>query len=70
MTPSTSEGMKGGRPRTAITATMGAREELCSGREKEGRRLGWVEEGVGGAYHGLESVGKMAGMRESTGGRR
>ena len=48
MTPSTSEGMKGGRPRTAITATMGAREELCSGREKEGRRLGWVEEGVGG----------------------
>jgi len=49
---------------------MGALEELCSGREKEGRRLGWVEEGVGGAYHGLESVGKMAGMRESTGGRR
>jgi len=37
---------------------MGAREELCSGREKEGRRLGWVEEGVGGLTTASNQWGK------------
>jgi len=38
--------VEGGRPRTAIDATSGDREELCSSREKKGRQLGLVEEGV------------------------
>ena len=39
--------MEGGRHQTAIVAASGAREELCSDREKEGRELGRVEEGTG-----------------------
>ena len=47
MTPSTGEGVEQGQPQIAIAATSGAREELCSGGEKEGRELGLVEEGMG-----------------------
>ena len=47
VTPSTGEGVEQGQPQTAIAATSGAREELCSGGEKEGRELGLVEEGMG-----------------------
>ena len=46
MTPSTGEGVEQGQPQIAIAATSGAREELCSGGQKEGRELGLVEEGV------------------------
>ena len=46
MTPSTGEGVEQGQPQIAIAATSGAREELCSGGEKEGCELGLVEEGV------------------------
>ena len=42
MTPSTGEGVEQGQPQIAIAATSGAREELCSGGEKEGRELGLV----------------------------
>jgi len=34
VTPSTGEGVEQGQPQTAIAATSGAREELCSGGEK------------------------------------
>ena len=47
VTPSTGEGVEQGQPQTTIAATSGAREELCSGGEKEGRELGLVEEGMG-----------------------
>jgi hypothetical protein len=47
VTPSTGERVEGGRHQTAIVAASGAREELCSDREKEGRKLGRVEEGTG-----------------------
>ena len=47
VTPSTGERVEGGRHQTAIVAASGAREELCSDREKEGRELGRVEEGTG-----------------------
>ena len=36
-----------GPPRAAMAMAPGARGELCSGREEEGRGLGRVEEGVG-----------------------
>ena len=39
--------MEGGPRRAAVVAVPGARGELCSGREEEGRGLGKVEEGVG-----------------------
>ena len=41
------EGVEGGTRRAAVVAVPGARGELCSGREEEGRGLGKVEEGVG-----------------------
>ena len=47
MTPSTGEGVERGQPQTAIVATSGAREELCSAREKGRAWLGLVEEGMG-----------------------
>jgi len=41
------EGLEGGPRWAAMVAVPGARGELCSGREEEGRGLGKVEEGVG-----------------------
>jgi hypothetical protein len=39
-------GVEGCPPRAAMVAALGARGELYSGREREGRRLGMVEDGV------------------------
>ena len=41
------ERVEGGPRRTAMVAVPGARGELYSSREEEGRGLGKVEEGVG-----------------------
>jgi len=56
VTPSTGEGVEQGQPQTAIVATSGAREELCSGGEKGRARVGAGRGGYGGAYHGLNQA--------------
>ena len=45
-TPGMGEGVEGGPPRAAMAAAIGARGDLGSGRESEGRQLGLVEEGT------------------------
>ena len=47
MTPGMGEGVEGGPPRAAMATVMGARGELCLGRERCWRGLGQVEEGAG-----------------------
>ena len=46
-TPSMRNEGERGPPRAAMAMAPGARGELCSGREEEGRGLGRVEEGTG-----------------------
>ena len=46
-TPGMRNDGKGGPPRAAMAAAMGARGELAGRREMEGLDLGHVEEGVG-----------------------
>ena len=62
--------MEGGRPRTAIDATSGDREELCSSREKKGRQLGLVEEGVEVLTEASNRVGNDWGKGVDDGWRR
>jgi len=47
MTPGMGEGVEGGLHRAAMSTAMGARGELCLGRERGRRGLGQVEEGAG-----------------------
>ena len=47
MTPGMGEGVEGGPPRVAWATAMGARGELCLGRERGRHGLGQVEEGAG-----------------------
>jgi len=56
VTPSTGGGVEQGQPQTAIVATSGAREELCSGGEKGRVRVGAGRGGYGGAYHSLNQA--------------
>ena len=47
MTPGRGKRAEGGPPWAAMAAAMGAHGELGSGREREGREMGLVEEVIG-----------------------
>ena len=46
MTPGMGDRVEGGPPRAAMATAMGARGELCLGRERGRRGLGQVEKGA------------------------